>query len=222
MISLVRYDAACRALAKARTVDEVKVIRNKAIAIKAYAKQAKNKELEADAWEIRKRAERRLGEIMAELPKNPGVRVGVGYRRVKKKPADPPTLLDSEIDKNLANRARMTRSMPRREFEEMVRRGREEIYRSADAPRPRRRLGRRSTAGSPRAPRPTRPTARLVHAERAKPGNHKRFSKNPLPTLADVGLDKNLADRARRARAMPRDVRMGKRGFYVGRGPSQS
>jgi hypothetical protein len=32
---------------------------------------------------------------------------------------------------------------------------------------------------------------------RAKSGNHKRFSKNPLPTLADVGVDKNLAERTK-------------------------
>src|ERR1700727_2206587 len=37
--------------------------------MRLYAKQAKNKELEADACEIRLRAERRVGRMMAEQPK---------------------------------------------------------------------------------------------------------------------------------------------------------
>jgi hypothetical protein len=37
--------------------------------MRLYARQAKNKQLEADAFEIRKRAGRRLGEMM-EAQKN--------------------------------------------------------------------------------------------------------------------------------------------------------
>jgi len=62
---LVRYEAACRAVAAAKSVDEVKDWHNKSDAMRAYAKQAKNKQLETDAAEIRIRAERRLGELMA-------------------------------------------------------------------------------------------------------------------------------------------------------------
>ena len=65
--SLVLYESACKAVAQARTIDEVKQILNKAEQARAYARQAKNKEMEKDAAEIRVRAERRLGEIIIEL-----------------------------------------------------------------------------------------------------------------------------------------------------------
>jgi hypothetical protein len=65
---LVKYDAMCRAIAAAHKVDEVKEIRNKAIALETYARQALNLDAERKAAEIRIRAERRVGQLL----KRPG------------------------------------------------------------------------------------------------------------------------------------------------------
>ena len=51
--ALVRYDSMCRAIAAAYEVDEVKDIRDKALAIETYARQAKNTEAERQACEIK-------------------------------------------------------------------------------------------------------------------------------------------------------------------------
>ena len=104
-LELVKYNAACRALADAKNVDEVKDIRDKAVAIQAYAKQAKNRQLETDASEIRVRAERRLGQMLKNTPPQVGARgrkgPGRGKRSAKTEPrfAESPTLADMGIDK---------------------------------------------------------------------------------------------------------------------------
>ena len=50
--SLPKYEAACRAIAEAKSVDEVKSIRDQASAMAACAHQAGNKQLEVDAAEM--------------------------------------------------------------------------------------------------------------------------------------------------------------------------
>jgi hypothetical protein len=62
-------------------------------------------------------------------------------------------------------------------------------------------------------------------ADMTFPTRKKIFDSIPLvvsQAVASHRSNKNLADRARRAHAMPREVRMGKRGFYVGRGDALS
>lgn len=72
--ALVRYDAMCHAIAAAYEVDEVKDIRDQAVALETYARQAHNIEAEQLACEIRLRAERKAGALSAKLEKSPGGR----------------------------------------------------------------------------------------------------------------------------------------------------
>jgi spore cortex formation protein SpoVR/YcgB (stage V sporulation) len=64
---LVRYDAMCRAIEACHSVDEVKQIRDQALALATYAQQAHNTDAERKATEIRVRAERRAGELLRSM-----------------------------------------------------------------------------------------------------------------------------------------------------------
>ena len=67
MSDLVRYDTMVNAIAECARVDEVKDIRDKAAALEAYYRQARNLEAERQAANVRLRAERRAGELLKEL-----------------------------------------------------------------------------------------------------------------------------------------------------------
>ena len=58
-------DAMCQAIDAAFDVDEVKVIRDNAVAMEVYFRLAKNTEAERRACEIRLRAERKGGKLLA-------------------------------------------------------------------------------------------------------------------------------------------------------------
>jgi hypothetical protein len=127
------FDAAKAALAKAVKVDEVKKIHDMAAAKEAAAKIAKDKSLEADAVEIRMRAERRLGELMEQQKKSFGLNKGGGDQRSKHRDSKKPggnanaTLAEAGIDKNLANRARKARNPSDEEFEATISAAKERV-----------------------------------------------------------------------------------------------
>lgn len=121
-MDLVKYDAACRAIAEAKAIDEVMQIRDKAAAITAAARIAKNHGMEIDAAEIRIRAERRLGEMIEEQKRTVGLNQGAkgsivtGSERVPVKD-ERPTLASVGIDKKLSSRAQAIAAIPQRDFD---------------------------------------------------------------------------------------------------------
>jgi hypothetical protein len=109
MTQLVRYNAAKKALAEAKAVDEVKQLHDVSAAMRAYAIQAKDKQLEVDASEIRIRAERRLGEMLKQQKETVGLNRGGWTQHHAKscgagaEPQDaPPTLADAGISLSAA------------------------------------------------------------------------------------------------------------------------
>lgn len=120
MTSLIRYETARSALAEARSVDEVKDIRDKAEAMRAYARMANDTQMEADAAELRLRAERRLGIMLAEQKRTiglakPGPKIGSDDE-----PNYRPTLAEVGIDKKLSMRSQKVGGIGEQAFEAMI------------------------------------------------------------------------------------------------------
>jgi hypothetical protein len=132
MVTRGSYETTCQALAEARTIGEVKDIHDKAVAMAAYARLAKNREFEADAIEIRMRATRRLDQLRQVQKETVGLSAGARGSRVKgARVDDEPTLASQGLDKNLAHRARVLGAMDDAAFERKVAEARDGVLRRA-------------------------------------------------------------------------------------------
>lgn len=117
--ALAKYEAARTALAEAHRVDEVKNIRDKAEAMAAYARQAKDSELIEYATEIKVRAERRCGELLTATDRNKGATVK-GRMAVERHDTHTPTLADMGLTRDESSRYQQLAAMPSDHFETAV------------------------------------------------------------------------------------------------------
>ncbi|MEE8128167.1 hypothetical protein [Candidatus Vondammii sp. HM_W22] len=122
MTELIRYDAMCTAIASCYQVDEVKDIRDKALAMEAYARQALNTDAERKATEIRIRAERKAGQMMSEMDKtkNPS-----GINQVKSHARPKPNEFkeakeSANISDTQAKRWQKLAAVPENDFEQAL------------------------------------------------------------------------------------------------------
>lgn len=125
MTGLIKYEAARTALSECKAVDEVKQWVDKAAAMQAYQRMAGDKTLEIDAAEIRIRAERKLGELIAAQKSEFGLNKGGRPSEKTGSQNEPvsnhvPTLSDVGVSKKLSSRAQKLAAVPEQEFEKEV------------------------------------------------------------------------------------------------------
>jgi N6-adenosine-specific RNA methylase IME4 len=117
---LTYFNAAKTALAKATKIDEVKEIRDKAEALRAYHKQVGDTlEMQNDCAEIKIRAEIRAGEILIEMPrasKDDNLKVGPKLHGT----TSGRTLKDLGIDKSESHRWQTMARIPEKQREKRI------------------------------------------------------------------------------------------------------
>jgi hypothetical protein len=117
MTNLVKYDAARTALSEAHAIDEVKDIRDKAEAMAAYARQAKDTEMIQWVTEIKVRAEQKFGVLSRDIPTSQGRRVTSIEGESKSKTE---ILEAMGASKSFTQRCEKLAAIPNDKFEEAV------------------------------------------------------------------------------------------------------
>ena len=119
MNALTNYDAARVALEHASTVDAAKEILDKAEALRVYARQRNDIEMEFWVAEIKLRATVRMGELSAGLEKaQPKNGKGSGLPTTGKTKKQ--TLADAGVSTSTAQRCERIASVPRQQFEKYI------------------------------------------------------------------------------------------------------
>lgn len=144
---LIRYDAARTALAEARRVDEVKDIRDKAVAMQEYARQAKDSELIELATDIRLRAERKAGQLLTEMAQR-GERASASSGRPEKA-SHPARLSDLGVSETQSSRWQKLGGMDDAAFEARAAIAKRQAVSSVDASA-KERAGEKKTARAKR------------------------------------------------------------------------
>ncbi|MGH8553409.1 MAG: MT-A70 family methyltransferase, partial [Methylococcales bacterium] len=119
IMHLIKYEAARTALAEAHRIDEVKDIRDKAEALRAYARQAGDIEMVNWAAEIKVRAERKAGELLIEMKDN-GERHGKGRIENQMYRGGTFKLHDMELNRNQSSRYQQIARIPETAFEAKI------------------------------------------------------------------------------------------------------
>ena len=118
--ALVHFDAARRALAMASKIDEVKQIRDQAEALRQYIRQQKGGlEMQNQAAEIKLRAERRAGEMLATIKPHEGGRPRETCSIVEQV-LENTKLTDLGIDRHQSHRWQLEAGLPEEIFEQHI------------------------------------------------------------------------------------------------------
>lgn len=132
MTELILYDAARKALAEAHSVDEVKKIRDQATAMQEYARQAKDGAMIEWATDIRLRAERAAGQILAGMAERGERDRGYGDRRSGSQAATP-KLNDLGVTKTQSSRWQKLGALDDRSFEQRAATAKRQAVASVEA-----------------------------------------------------------------------------------------
>jgi phage N-6-adenine-methyltransferase len=124
---LAFLESGVKAIEEARDLQEVKQIRDQAVALRTYAKQQRaSRDAQNIAAEVAIRAERRAGELLSVMEKNKGVVLhgkaeDGNYRRLHDETSEaPPTYADMGIHKIQAHRWQKAASVPEDVFEKHI------------------------------------------------------------------------------------------------------